>query len=165
MERVPHDDLPVDPDQTAFAEPLTERAHADRRYPWDVMLVIAAGGAVGGGARWGLAQALPTSAPGFPWATFAENISGALALGVLMVYLLDVWRPSRYGRPFLAVGVLGGFTTFSTYTADVRTMLLDGHVSLALTYLVATLFFGLLATWCGLTLARRAVGVTRQVDL
>lgn len=165
MERVPHDDLPVDPDQTAFADPLTESAHVDRRYPWDVMLVIAAGGAVGGGARWGLAQALPTSAPGFPWATFAENISGALALGVLMVYLLDVWRPSRYGRPFLAVGVLGGFTTFSTYTADVRTMLLDGHVSLALTYLVATLFFGLLATWCGLTLARRAVGVTRQVDL
>jgi CrcB protein len=103
---------------------------------------------------------LPASAPGFPWATLAVNISGALALGVLMVCLLDLWRPTRYGRPFLAVGVLGGFTTFSTYTADTRALLLDGHVPLALTYLAATLFFGLLATWCGLAVTRRALAAT-----
>src|SRR4051794_14883819 len=97
--------LPIDPDAT---DPGTRR--------WDVALVIAAGGALGSLARWGLNEALPQEGGRFPWATFAENVGGCLVLGVLMVFLLDVWRPTRYGRPFLAIGVLGGFTTFSTYT-------------------------------------------------
>lgn len=167
MERAAHDDLPVDPDLTEFAEPLTAGAHPDRRYPWDVAAVIAVGGALGGGLRWWLAQVLPASEHGFPWPTFAANLSGALVLGVLMVFLLDVWRPTRYGRAFLAVGVLGGFTTFSTYTAETRALLLAGQLAMAVTYLAATLVLGLLATWTALVLTRRAVGalgLSRQVD-
>ena len=73
---------------------------------WDLVLVIAAGGALGGALRYLLNEALPAS--GFPWATFIENVTGCFLLGALMVYLLDVWSPNRYLRPFLAVGVLGG---------------------------------------------------------
>ncbi len=56
----------------------------------------------------------------FPWATFVENVTGAFALGVLVVLAFARWPRSRYLRPFLGVGVLGGFTTFSTYALDIR---------------------------------------------
>ena len=71
------------------------------RSRWDVLLFISAGGALGSLARWGVGELLPWSGDEFPWATFVENISGCLALGVLMVFLLDVWPPHRYLRPFL----------------------------------------------------------------
>ena len=56
---------------------------------------------------------------GFPWAIFAVNVSGSFVLGLLMVYVLDVWPPRRFLRPFLAVGLIGGYTTFSTYAGGV----------------------------------------------
>ena len=89
-----------------------------------------------------------------PWSTFIENVSGCFLLGMLMVYLLDVWPPNRYLRPFLGVGVLGGFTTFSAYTSDTRAMLAHGEGPLAMVYFFGSILFGLLATWSGITLAR-----------
>ena len=72
---------------------------------------------------------------GFPWATFIENVSGGFLLGVLMVFLLDVWLPHRYLRPFLGVGVLGGYTTFSTYMLESRDLLAGGRAATAFAYL------------------------------
>ncbi len=140
--------------------PRGMRRAASTHRRWDVALVIAAGGALGGGARYLLSQAVPQSPDGFPWATFIENVTGCLLLGVLMVFLLDVWPPRRYARPFLAIGVLGGFTTFSAYTVETNALLRAGHVPLALTYLFATVILGLLATWSGIAIARRAAGVS-----
>jgi len=122
---------------------------------------VAAGGALGGLGRWGINEVLPTVDDGFPWATLAENAVGGLLLGMLMVFLLDVWAPGRYARPFLGVGVLGGFTTFSTYTSEVRVLLLDGRAPVALAYLFGTAALCLAATWSGLTLARSATRVRR----
>lgn len=150
-------DLPVDSDSPE-PDVFRQRSRAGRR--WDIALVIAAGGAVGGGARYLLTSSWPHAAGGFPWATFVENVSGSLLLGALMVFLLEVWRPRRYTRPFLGVGVLGGYTTFSTYTADIDALLRAGAVPIALAYLFGTLAAGFLATWTGLTVARRAVGIT-----
>jgi CrcB protein len=130
------------------------RSRPPRR--WDVALVIAAGGAVGGAARWSLNQAIPPTPGHFPWSTFIENVTGCLLLAGLLVLLVEVLQPHRYIRPFLGVGVLGGFTTFSTYTNDARLLLADGYVPTALVYLVVTLVAGLLATWLGLVLARAA---------
>ncbi|HEY6796216.1 MAG TPA: CrcB family protein, partial [Kineosporiaceae bacterium] len=65
----------------------------------DILAVIAAGGAVGSLARWGLGEAMPHRAGTFPWATFAANVSGCWLLGILMVFVIDVWSPSRYVRP------------------------------------------------------------------
>jgi CrcB protein len=148
-------DLPVDPD-------LTSRDEFGRlgHLRWDVVLVIAAGGAIGGAMRWLLNQAWPSAADGFPWATFVENVSGCLVLGALMVFLVDVWTPHRYARPFLGIGVLGGFTTFSTYTAETGALLRAGQVPIALTYLFGTAAVGLLATWVGIAVARRVAGIT-----
>jgi CrcB protein len=151
-------DLPVDPDAGPGTDVFRQRSRTQRR--WDIALVIAAGGAVGGGARYLLSTSWPHPDGGFPWATFIENVSGSLLLGALMVFLLEVWRPRRYARPFLGVGVLGGYTTFSTYTADIDALLRAGAVPVALAYLFGTLVVGFFATWTGLTLARRIAGIT-----
>ena len=149
-------ELPIDSDTAVEDEP--RRRTGSRR--WDIALVIAAGGASGAAARYGLNQAWPTQPGAFPWATFTENVVGCLLIGALMVYLLEVIRPHRYARPFLAIGILGGFTTFSTYTADTNTLLRAGQGPLALTYLFATLIVALFATRAGLTAARAAAAVT-----
>lgn len=132
-----------------------------RRSRWDVLLVIGAGGAIGSLARWGVNQLVPSSGETFPWATFMENVSGGLALGALMVFLLDVWPPRRYLRPFLGVGLLGGYTTFSTYMLDARDLLAAGQESTALAYLAGSLAAGLVAVWCGILTARAVVRVAR----
>lgn len=140
------EELPVDPDASPF------RSRSRRGPAWDVVLVIAAGGAIGGAGRYLLNVALPTA--GFPWSTFVENVLGCFLLGGLMVFLLDVWPPRRYLRPFLGVGVLGGFTTFSAYTSETRDLLLTDRAPTALVYLFGSVLLGLIATWAGITAAR-----------
>ena len=89
-----------------------------RRAPWAVLGAIAAGGALGALGRYGLAVAWPHRPGRFPWATFVTNVSGCLLIGVLMVLVVEVWSAHRLLRPFLGVGVLGGYTTFSTFALD-----------------------------------------------
>jgi CrcB protein len=101
-----------------------------------------------------MGELLAGSGP-FPWATLVENVTGAFALGVLVVLAFDRWPRSRYLRPFLGVGVLGGFTTFSTYVFDVRTLVADDRPLMAAGYLLGTLAAGLLAAWLGMAAARR----------
>ena len=124
----------------------------------DVLLAISAGGALGSLARWGVGELLPWSGDGFPWATFVENLSGGFLLGVLMVFVLDVWAPRPYLRPFLGVGVLGGYTTFSTYMLETHDLLAGGQPALAATYLFGTLVAGILAVWLGVGSARLVSG-------
>jgi len=116
-----------------------------------VLAVIAVGGALGSVARYGLNVALPYSG-GFPLSTFVENVAGCLLLGALLVVLTELRRPHRLVRPFLGTGVLGGFTTFSTYAVDSVTR---DNAGLALAYVVLTLLAALGATWAGITAARR----------
>lgn len=157
------DPLPIDPDLTVGPGVLPRATGGVARpRQWDVALVIGAGGAIGGAARWTLNQVWPSTPEGFPWATFVENVSGCLVLGALMVCLLDVWRPSRYARPFLGIGVLGGFTTFSAYTADTHALLRQDQGQLALVYLFGTLIVALAASWAGIVLARTAAGITSR---
>ncbi|CUR60752.1 Protein CrcB homolog 2 [metagenome] len=146
--------LPVDSD--VGPEDVADTSHAD------VLVVIAAGGALGSLARWAVGEALPAGSHGFPWSTFLENCTGAFALGALMVLVLDVWPTRRYLRPFLGVGVLGGYTTFSTYMFDARGLLAAGHEVTAFAYLAGTLLVGLLAVWLGIVGARAAVAGVRR---
>ncbi len=156
-EHQPARDLPIDPDLPAA---MDAHNRAGRHPRWDVALVIAAGGAIGGALRYLLNLAIPHGADGFPWATFLENVSGCLVLGALMVFLLDVWSPHRYARPFLGIGVLGGFTTFSAYTVETAALLRSGHAPTAFAYLLGSVIVGLLATWAGIAIARRAAGIS-----
>jgi CrcB protein len=134
------------------------RAVAGRR---DVLAVIALGGALGSLARWGLAEALPHPPDAFPWATFTENVSGCFLIGLLMVFVIDVWPPSRYLRPFLGVGILGGYTTFSTYMLDTRALLANREPQLAGLYLFGSLAAGFCAVWLAVLAARTLVNSSR----
>jgi fluoride exporter len=142
--------LPLDPDLDGADEVVPGKPSLEH---WDVVCVVAAGGALGGLGRYGLNQ-LVHSAGGFPWATFTENVLGCLLLGALMVYLVETRPPSRYARPFLGIGVLGGFTTFSAYSVEIRALLAGGQGTTAVAYLGLSVAAGLAATVAGIALAR-----------
>jgi len=124
------------------------------RVPWDVLAAVAAGGAVGTLGRHLLATAWPQPATGFPWATLVTNLSGCAAIGVLMATLAGLTAPHRLVRPFLGTGVLGGFTTFSTYAVQTRVLLAAGRPAVAAAYVVGTLVGALAAVWLGMLAVR-----------
>src|SRR4051794_26479310 len=88
-----------------------------------LLAAIAAGGVLGAEARYALGRWLPSPAGAWPAATWWINVVGSLLLGALMVVLTELTTPHRLARPFLGVGVLGGFTTFSTYAVDIQQLL------------------------------------------
>jgi CrcB protein len=125
-----------------------------------VLLAISAGGVLGALARHGLSTAWPHQATGFPWATWLINVTGSFLIGVLMA-LIALRRPTaRLIRPFWGVGVLGGYTTFSTSVVDVRQGVAHGAPVIALTYLGTTLIGALLAVWVGDELTTRLASPT-----
>jgi len=117
--------------------------------PLPVLGAISAGGVLGALARNGMAAAWPHPASGFAWSTFVINVTGCLLIGVLMVIVTEVLPHRRLLRPFLGVGVLGGYTTFSTYIVDVHKAAAAGAPWTALAYLAATLIGAVLAVWAG----------------
>ncbi|MFG1824290.1 fluoride efflux transporter CrcB [Microbispora bryophytorum] len=156
-------DLPVDPDADLRHERDMFRGPAApapaRRRTWDILAVIAVGGGAGTVARYLLGQAFPASPTGFPWGTFLVNVTGCFVLGVVMVFVMDVWPPRRYVRPFIGVGFLGGFTTFSTFTTEIVDRAARGAWPVAGAYAAGSLVAGLAAVWCGIVLARALAGL------
>jgi CrcB protein len=128
----------------------------------DVLALISLGGAIGSVGRWAMAEALPYAPSAIPWATAVTNVTGCFALGVLMVLALEVWPPSRYVRPFAGVGVLGGYTTFSTAMLETRSLAVAGRPLLAAGYAVGTTLGGLGAVVLAIVLTRVAVRIRRQ---
>jgi CrcB protein len=117
-----------------------------------VLAVIAAGGALGSAARYGLGVLWSQPADRMPWTTLLINLLGALLLGMLVVAVTEIWRPHRLVRPLLGTGVLGGFTTFSTFALQLR--LLPGPIAFG--YLALSILGGLLAAAAGMALIRLA---------
>jgi CrcB protein len=121
------------------------------------MAAVAVGGALGAMARYGLTVAIP-SAPGrFDLATFLANAVGGLLIGALMIVVTEVAPGLRLVRPFLGVGVLGGFTTFSTYIIDIGQAVDAGATFLAVIYAFTTIAAALLAAAAGMYATRRLV--------
>jgi len=119
-----------------------------------VLAAVAVGGFIGALGRYELGLAWPTAAGHFPWATFTINVSGAFLLGVVLTLLLERVGATRYIRPFFCVGVLGAWTTMSTFAVEDDLLIKDGHVATAIAYVVATLVVGLAAMWVGVAVAR-----------
>ncbi|MFD7531707.1 MULTISPECIES: fluoride efflux transporter CrcB [unclassified Streptomyces] len=122
-----------------------------------VIAVVALGGAIGATARYGAALLWPTAPGGFPWTTLTVNAVGCAVIGVFMVVISEAWTAHRLVRPFFGTGVLGGFTTFSTYAVDIQHLLDGGRVRAGLVYLGLTLFAALAAVWSAVWATRRVL--------
>jgi fluoride exporter len=120
------------------------------------LAAIFAGGFIGAIARGALAQSLPVRADSWPWATFAVNVIGALALGYLITRLQERLPPSLYRRAFLGTGFCGALTTFSTLMVELLRMIEGAHWGLALGYASASIGCGLAAVFVSSKLVRRA---------
>jgi len=133
----------------------------------DEVAVVALGGVLGALARYAVSVAVPHDDPGaWPWATFAVNLLGCLLLGIV----LDVvdarhasWQRTnqsraRLARPFLASGVLGGFTTFSTFSVEAVRLVEAGQAATALVYAVSSVVLGVVAVLAGRRLGAAVAG-------
>ena len=111
------------------------------------LLWVGFGGALGAMARYGLG--LYFTVQSFPWSTLTINIAGSFIIGALWsLFAEQAWFLS-WGRLFLVVGVLGGFTTFSAFSFDTLLLLNNGRVVAAITYALASVSLCLLGVWLG----------------
>jgi CrcB protein len=118
------------------------------------LVAIASGGALGTLARYGMDRALLPSPLGFPWPTFTVNVAGSLLLGLIVTLVVERWPPTRFIRPFGAIGFCGGFTTFSTLVVEAAQRSQHGRLGMAAAYVVASLVAGVVAAGLGMALAR-----------
>lgn len=120
------------------------------------------GGGVGTLMRYGAASALrhPSRVWGFPLGTLAVNIAGCLAIGLLWGALSGPWAVREDVRVALLVGVLGGFTTFSSFGLETMQMWADGHTGRAIAYVALSNLLGLAGVWAGL----RCIGAWQGVE-
>jgi fluoride exporter len=119
------------------------------------LAAVAAGGAIGALGRYGLGVAFPAAPGEFDLATFIANTVGGLLIGILMITVTEV-APGLSGiRPFVGVGILGGFTTFSTYIVDIGRAATAGATVLAVVFAFATMAAALVAAALGMYATRR----------
>jgi fluoride exporter len=121
------------------------------------LLLVAAGGALGSVARYGLGALALRLAPGaaWPWATFGVNLIGGLAMGLLVGGLAQRGDGDGGLRLFAAVGLLGGFTTFSAFSLETALMIERRQLGLAAGYVGASVLLSVAALFLGLAIARR----------
>lgn len=120
------------------------------------LLAIAGGGAIGAVLRYGVALSV-AGRGGFPWATLAVNVSGSLMFGFLAIWLSERLPLALEMRAFLLVGVLGAFTTFSTFSWETLALLQEGALARAGLNVLANLILCVLAVAAGVWLARQLV--------
>lgn len=136
------------------------------RKVFDLYVAVAVGGAIGAVCRNALEHLIPTATGGWPTATFIVNITGAFVLGVVLAIAVAKFpdptanNVARRFRPFVITGVLGGYTTFSTYMMETHSLLSENEVVLAGTYLIGSVVAGVATCLAGLAvggalLARR----------
>jgi len=119
------------------------------------LAAVAIGGAAGAVMRWLMAGAVQRWAgSAFPWGTFAVNALGSFLLGFLFVWLIERSTASELVRLALTVGMLGAFTTFSTYSLESIRLLQEGALGMAAANVMGQVVVCLVLTWLGIQLAR-----------
>ena len=146
----------IDPDVDLHDPAQRDQSRPGRVGTVAVLAVVAVGGVLGAEARYGLSRALPHRPDGFPWATLLVNLSGCLLIGILMAVLSRPPRPHPLARPFLGTGILGGYTTYSTFAIDVQQLVREHRPATAAGYLVATVLGCAVAVWLATALTTRA---------
>lgn len=117
-------------------------------------MAVAAGGLIGAPARYELGLLLPSRPGAFPLSTLVINVTGSFVLGLFLTLVIERWRPTEYLRPFVATGILGAYTTWSSFMVDADNLLRKGHPAIAAGYVGASLAAGLAAVYAGMLLAR-----------
>ncbi len=145
------------PDERQAAPKARSASRSQASFAWPrpgIVAAVGAGGVVGACLRYEVAQALPTGPAAFPGSTLLINVTGSFVLGALLTVLLERWRPSEYVRPLIASGLIGAYTTWSTFVVEADQLFQHGHLSVGLAYLAASLCGGLLAAWVGVLAGR-----------
>jgi CrcB protein len=126
---------------------------------YSVLGMVAVGGAIGSAARYVLNGLIQSAAwGGFPFGIFVVNISGGLIMGVLVELMALKWNVSQELRAFLTTGILGGYTTFSTFSLD-SAMLIERHVyGQAAVYIAGSALLSIAALFAGLWIVRVIYG-------
>lgn len=120
----------------------------------DKYLIVLAGAGLGGLARYVAGTWIMAKYGGrFPLGTFVINITGAFLIGVLMTLLTQKFHPHPNWRLFLVVGILGGYTTFSSFEYETFQAVRVGERWLGLLYLAGSVILGYLGVWLGTVLA------------
>lgn len=117
-------------------------------------LWVACGGAIGASMRYGLSLLLPTTLGQFPWATWWANVLGCLFIGLFAVASEKFLILQGDWRLFAVVGLLGGFTTFSSFGLESFNLLRMGCYGLALLYVVSSFLAGLAMIFCSFIIFR-----------
>lgn len=147
-----HDGLPLDPDAGTGTTQRTPRPWAHRRL--DLLGAVAAGGALGNVARYEVTRAFPVRPAAFPTATLLINTAGSFVLGAVLVVLIERLPPTRYARALVAVGLIGAFTTYSTFAVESAQLVADHRPARAATFVAASISGGLAATVLGIAAGR-----------
>jgi fluoride exporter len=129
--------------------------------PVTASALVAAGGAVGALGRYHMGRLVVHAlgndpARAFPWATLAVNILGCLAIGLLYGWFIREGAANENLRLLLGVGILGGFTTFSTFGLETLTLMQRGALLCAFAYVAASVVVGLAAVFVGMSAVRGA---------
>jgi CrcB protein len=125
------------------------------------IILLAAGGAAGTLLRYALSGVTYRIMGGiFPWGTLAVNLTGSLAIGLLWG-VFEVENLSPQMRNFLFIGVLGGFTTFSTFALESFNLLRDGEIKLALSSIVASNVIGVALVFSGFVLSKYIINLMK----
>lgn len=118
-------------------------------------LIVFVGGGIGAALRHGVnlaaARLLGTH---FPYATLIENVTGSIVMGLLAAYFAFKTGGTQHMRLFLTTGILGGYTTFSTYSLDVAVLYERGQIGLAAFYAIASAVLAIGGLFAGLALVR-----------
>jgi len=123
---------------------------------WDKYLVVLAGAGLGGLARYAGGSWIMLKYGGrFPLGTFIINITGSFLIGVLMTALTERFHPHPNWRLFLVVGILGGYTTFSSFEYETFQAVRDGERWMGLLYVAGSVVIGYVGVWIGALLASR----------
>jgi len=117
-------------------------------------VAIALAGALGALARWGVGTWFGQRFPSFPWGTLVINVSGSFLLGVLFAALIERAAGSPTMRIALTTGLMGAYTTFSTFSLETFRLIEDGATGAALANIGLSLALGLVAVWLGVSLGR-----------
>lgn len=123
-----------------------------------MIFYVAAGGAIGAVGRYGVvSMAGALLGHGFPFGTLIVNIAGSFILGALIETSALIWSPSPEIRALIVIGILGAFTTFSTFSLDTVTLFTRGETTHAMLYVLASVVASIGALWAGMALTRAII--------